>query len=404
MLKKSLILIIGSLAYAFLNWIILAQIVQNWGLSAAGEYSFVLAVLTPLFTVIFMGFRSSLAKDFKKKESPCFLLTLRVAMMAIIFLIVIFILENSSLNKSAVQIFYLIFMIKAIDGACDIAYGVYQRDGQPHKQGISLIARSLIGGGAFLIGSKFGELFFAFLFVILSWIAYFIFYDSRNLGCDFRTKNPIKNELFALTKIKYLIILNLPMVMASALGAYVFNVPRYAIEFFYSSEILGEYAVLSAFAVAFNICISMLGQNTVPYVTKLHAAADRVELIKFIKKIISIVILMTIFFIFVMMVFGKFLFMVFFGVSDDIYGIKILISSIAFVPFFIGGFLSFLAIGFGAYKMMFNITIVSGIILSVLCIPVVAYWNLYGGFYLISLLGFIQILGYSMIINKSINQ
>lgn len=120
--KKSIVLTISGIAYSIIQWAIYIYVARFIGQSEAGEFAWILAVVSPAIMFANFGVRTLITTS-NNNNADVFLLLARITLLLVVFIFIyVFYRESDSFEYLKV-----LFIFKAFDSFAEALYGVFQK-------------------------------------------------------------------------------------------------------------------------------------------------------------------------------------------------------------------------------------------------------------------------------------
>jgi O-antigen/teichoic acid export membrane protein len=247
-----------------------------------GQYGLSLAITTPLFLLVNMSLRSVQVTDVQDEYSFSEYAVLRLISVVTGLVALVALLSALPYPWETAAVVFLVGLSKAIEGISDIVYGFFQKHEQMDRIAKSMIVR---GVSALLVLatvlSLTGNLMLGAAAISAIWLIRLIAYDVPSLinmkGRYLIPRELVQDLLHTLTRtannqrtLLSLLVVSLPMGLASTLVSLNTNIPRYAIEWSEGVASLGVFTVLAYPLVAGNTVMSALTQASLPRLTRYH--------------------------------------------------------------------------------------------------------------------------------------
>ncbi|MBQ7943982.1 MAG: oligosaccharide flippase family protein [Lachnospiraceae bacterium] len=282
--KKSFIWnIIGSVLGAISSFVLLLCVTRTVGATEGGIFSLAFATAQILLTLGKFGVRSYQATDINDEiELGTYLVTRIWFCILMLFIGVLYVLiAGYDMRKSLIFIFVCI--IKMVDAIEDVFHGQLQKIGHLDVAGKLLALRNMITILCFAIA----------------------LYGTRNLlfGCIITAGISVVIGLFgniAVTKQymsvqltvnhqheKKLILACLPLFIGSFLSIYIYNVPKYALDFMGTESEIAVYSIIFMPAFVINLFSEFVFK---PLLTMIASYWNNHQMEKFISVVVKLMI------------------------------------------------------------------------------------------------------------------
>lgn len=252
---------IGSIVYAFSQWLALIIIAQFGSVEEVGIYSIGMALTAPIIMFTNLQLRSIQATDTSNEYSFGNYFALRIVgnSVAIIITLLIFAIGIYDINKAF--IIFLILISKIIDSFSNVIYGQFQKNERMDYIGLSRVLKGLGTLSVMFVAYILSrDLIITLICMNVCWLFIFWIYDLKHLK-KFRINIYPK---FEWDKIKTLTKLALPLGFAIMIISLNINIPRIAVERILGDAAIGYFAALLYFMVAGETLINAVGQSIAP--------------------------------------------------------------------------------------------------------------------------------------------
>ena len=302
---------IGSFLYLFSQWLLTIIIVHLSGYEDAGILSLAMSLTNMFYCIAIYGIRNYQVSDIKEKYTSDIYVTTRILTSGVAFFCcLIFVAVNGYPGKTfAAIIVYMVF--KLSEAMVDVFHGIDQRLFRMDIIGKSFILRAVATFLAFTAGIYFTKsLVLAIIMMAVTAHLSVLFYDvprSCNLE-KFRincSKVPIINLLAEC----------FPLVIYLFLSTTIGTIPRYFLEQFWGSEILGIYASIATPAVIVQVAASYLFNPFVTVFAEKYYSKDFNGFMQLFKKCMIGIILLSVVCLAGAKIFGDFGLKLLFGKS-----------------------------------------------------------------------------------------
>lgn len=381
--------------YALCQWLILAYLSRQWGVELAGDYSYSLAILTPVFLLAYQSYRTVIVTDSYSKGNIESYLRLRLIVTFVCFLgSIIYLFFTTALHEKLIFIF--VFMIKVLEGTVDLIYAYLQKNKDMKIQAKLLISRCILGIAAFILGSLFFEKYEgSFVILLIFWMVFIVLVELKEISINFKLvfKGSLTDDLYRfidILKITY------PLVLSSIIGALLYNIPRYSLVYNYNTEMLGYFSIITSFSIGLNLLCASLGQSSLPWLVVAKKSVKKFSIISFL--LIFVVLVSSILISSITYFYGELILKLIFKIS---YNNKIFFNMMLLLtPLYIGQILSFISNSLLLFKTSLYVNLFGLFIAAILAIPLVKEYQILGAGYLMAVIGLIQIIGYGYSILK----
>jgi len=260
---------IGNVIYAATQWGVLVVVAKLGTPEMLGQYSFGLAVGSPVFMLTNLQLRGVQATDARNDFSFVDYKSLRYAATALGILVIIGVGVLSGFDKDTSLVVSFVGVAKAIESLSDVYYGFAQR----HER-MDLIGRSLMAKGVLSLVTMTvliyltSSIVWASVGVACVWLLRYLAYDRRFTSI-IHTKAITTN--WDWSRSLSLARLSLPLGLVMVLVSLTTNIPRYFIQYVLGERALGFYSAIAYLVVAGTTVVSALGQSARPRLASLFA-------------------------------------------------------------------------------------------------------------------------------------
>lgn len=270
--RNRLLHLVGGLAYAVSQWLMLMLAARYVSVEAVGGYVFYLAIFVPASILSNMGLRNSVASDaglmFDIKDY-FFAKVVGMVGFLVFGLCVIFWLDKY------VYFGLVVLSTKLVDSASDLIYGDWVRRNIAYKVGVSQLIRLILVLSFIVLMFVFKvDSIYFLLSLPISMFIVFLFYDSVGVRDVLKADGARESSVFDL------IAKSAPLAVGAILVAVSAGVPRVFLEKIMGAESLAVYALLMYFATVLLIPVTSLCQVSIPMLSR---GGEEVE-VRFVRK------------------------------------------------------------------------------------------------------------------------
>jgi len=271
----------GNLVFAFIKWLILILIVRFTTPEEVGNYTFAIALTTPL--LLFVNMRLRLRYVVEDNLSFKNVKSLRNILNIFCFILIFFM--GIVFFQNYIEYIVLVAMIKILDLQSEIYYSILHK-----KQNFKAISLMQLGKSIVIITTFFLVLILSEnvllslitqIFVQILWLFFIERKSTRYIKFE-------ENEINK--KIVYTIFLTgIPLGIVQLLNSYNILVPRYVIESILSVKMVGIFASISYLLTIIDLFMNALSQNIIVNVKNNIENGNFIKLKRFINKGVFIV-------------------------------------------------------------------------------------------------------------------
>lgn len=272
--QKAHWMLVANLSPALSMWLIAILIARSFGAEALGLFAFTNAIVTPIMLVMQLPLRTlhitgqDAGSDFQS------LLGLRLAMIAAGLTVIALAGWLLTDSATALAVMTAVAIYRACDSYCDLLHAGLQRSDQLGSIAFLVASRSLLVSAVALSCTMFHMSLEALTFAMaaISMITS-IMLDTR-VCKQHAAKWPLRIGMEFVHSHAGRI---LPLSVTQGLNALSGNVPRYIVQAYGGSHMLGLYAVLEHVALATSMLVNALGQSMTAPLARLWNAGRSEE-------------------------------------------------------------------------------------------------------------------------------
>ncbi|CEA06305.1 hypothetical protein BN1049_02689 [Pseudomonas saudimassiliensis] len=366
--SHSILHLVGSIAYALSQWLVLTLLIRLDSLDSAGQYVYFLAIFTPVSILLNFGLRNGIASDVGGQFEIAQYIKAKFIGMAIFAILGAAFLLHS---EKDIGLGLLVLCIKLVDGFADLRYGYWILQKSAGRYGVSQLLRLavfvvLLSAGYFL-GFRGTTLLYSFP---LAMLAVFVLYDLK--GAEYKVSGVVSINAMALLKTYW------PLAASAFLVAAQSSLPRLAIDHFLSSEAVAMYAVLIYFVTVALLPATSLTQVALPRIAMI--APGHLFVSKIFKQYICLSVLYGLAFVLGVIFAGDWF-------VTNVYGVEASYSLLIYLLVGLVGFsqvmkvsLSSLCVGKRLFNSMFTINLLGLGVVALASLIFIRWFGLAGGF------------------------
>ena len=256
----------GRAIFAVTQWGIISALSKLGTPALVGEYTLGLAISAPIFMFMSLQLRSVQAIDARGEYSWGHFFNLRCITNVVSLLMIALVSRLMGYSGQLWVIIVAVGGMKFMEYMSDVLYGCMQKHERVDLMAKSLVIRG-IGGLAFfvLMFLLCKYLLWAIIGVTAAWMTVFVFFDLANAKSleSFKLPRDLSTS-WALFR------LSLPLGIVMGIVSLNTNIPRYFIEKFHGTAMLGYFSALAYIPTAGNIVIVALGQSAIARLAKYY--------------------------------------------------------------------------------------------------------------------------------------
>ncbi|OYV03120.1 polysaccharide biosynthesis protein [candidate division bacterium WOR-3 4484_18] len=257
----------GRAIFAITQWGIISALSKLGTPVLVGEYTLGLAISAPIFMFMSLQLRSVQAIDARGEYSLSHFLNLRCITNVVSLFMIALVSRLMGYSGHLWVIIIAVGGMKFMEYMSDVLYGCMQKHERVDLMAKSLILRGTGGLGFFVLMLLLCKsLLWAIIGVAAVWLAIFVIFDLTNAKSLESFKLP-----HDWSKLWTLFRLSLPLGIVMGIVSLNTNIPRYFIERFHGTAMLGYFSALAYIPTAGNIVIVALGQAAIARLAKYYA-------------------------------------------------------------------------------------------------------------------------------------
>lgn len=331
---------IGSIVYAFSQWIVLIIIAKFGTVEEVGIYSIGMALTAPIIMFTDLQLRSIQATDTDSIYFFRHYFALRILgnITATVILLIILSMDFYNVYKSFIIL--LVFLSKVLDSFSNVLYGQFQKNERMDFIGLSRTIKGIITIFVVFISYSFTrDLFISLVAMNISWFFIFLLFDLRNLRKFSLRMKPD----FDWQKLMKLVKLALPLGVAILIISLNINIPRIFVERVLGDKAFGYFAAMLYFMVAGETLINAVGQAIAPRLARMYKKKKKAQFKIVILKSLCVAFSIGFIGISIAYLFGEYILTIVYGLGYSNYN-KILVLIMIAATFNFGSAISGYAI------------------------------------------------------------
>jgi O-antigen/teichoic acid export membrane protein len=261
----------GNVVYAGCQWVLLVIIARLASPEAVGMFGLGLAVTAPVFLFAGLHLRASQATDAARRFSFADYHGVSLAGMLAAFAATTALAVLSSFEPETRAVLLAVAAAKAIEGVCDVHYGLLQQHERMRPIAISVILRgtlSVVGVAAVL--ALGGGLLLALVVLAGSWLAVLVVHDWRVATDVLHAMSERHLPRFRWRTAGRIAAISLPLGIVTMLVSLRTTIPRYFIEHHAGTGELGIFVALSSLVASGQMLLSALAQSVHPRLARYY--------------------------------------------------------------------------------------------------------------------------------------
>jgi len=250
---------IGSLVYAFSQWLLIITLAKLSSPDIVGQYSLALAITAPVVLFSNMQLSNILATDSRDEYSFSEYISTRIILLSISLIVIVCIVIFGTYNPSLSIVIVLVGLSKVVESLSELTHGYFQKVERMDYAGKSQIIKGITSVSIFILTFYFtNSLILSVVGMIGAWFLRLIYYDLRKVKLFTDVKVTINNSFKLIT------LFALPLGLVSILNSLNTNIPRYFLEYHFDLNELGYFSAIAYILVAGNLLIRPLSLVAAP--------------------------------------------------------------------------------------------------------------------------------------------
>ncbi len=265
----------GNVVYALCQWAMLS-VLARWGTPVAvGQFVLGLAIASPIMALAMLQLRNVQITDVHQTFSFSDYFAARIVWTLVGLGAILVWGTLASEDSTMFWVIVLVGLMKSVDSVSDIVRGLFQYRERMDLNGISMMTKGVLSLLALAISMKLtGSVVVATAAAAVSWFVAFVAYDlviarrllsskavAPNAGSGFRPR-------FRLQAMARLTWIALPLGAVMAIISLQTNIPRYVLESYSGSKLLGYFGAIVYPMMAGMMVTTAMGQSASPKLAK----------------------------------------------------------------------------------------------------------------------------------------
>jgi O-antigen/teichoic acid export membrane protein len=294
----------GNTVYAGCQWAMLVVLAKVGTTAMVGQFALALALTAPVLLLTNLQLRQVQATDARHQYTFAEYLALRLVMTLLALIAIVVLVLIGGYGGETAGIILVVGLAKAFESISDVFFGLLQQWERMDRIAISMMIKGglsllALGLGVVLTGS----VLWGAVGLAVAWAVILLSYDLRMGALVLRETAsyftaptvpsvPGVSEAVASTQYKdkprpallpswqpgrlaRLVWLALPLGVTMLLISLNTNIPRYFIQYFWTTSDLGIFAAISYLMVAGTTVISAIGQAAAPRLASYYVTGDK---------------------------------------------------------------------------------------------------------------------------------
>lgn len=366
-----------------LKWLMIIVIAKVLSANLVGEYSLAFAITAPIALFAQLKLRSIFVTE-KNIGFSDFLYVRRIInLLSIIVMSLISILFYK-------EFFFTILVIgasKLLDLKSEIYYAVPHKKNELAIVGQLMIVKNVLMFISFFIALiLFENLNFSLLSMLLVQYLIFILIEKRKITKAFY----VTKKTINYSNVKNILITSIPLGIVAMLFSFTINVPRYVLEHYESTKVLGYFSAVLYILTVSNLFQIAISQVFLPKLSVLYQEQNKQYFQKYLwRKLMVFSVALGISMLIVIFVFDKEILLVLYGEDYIAYSTVFKLSMVATFINLISGNLDTALIAMRAIKNQPLILCINLVITLGLSIPLISTYGVLGATFTMILSSFI---------------
>lgn len=268
--------VVGNLAFFFSLWIITTIIskVSQKGYYDVGVFSLAMTFCNIFTTFSTFASRGYMVSDIKGEYTTHEYVSMRLGtvLVSCISCIAIAMFLGYRGETMAAIICYMLY--RCCDAYSDVFHGIMQMNGKLIYAAYGMIAKSVLCTILFMVSLwKFQNLIFSMSIMVIVGVLINIFYDQRKVRAEYKTL--LSEKLRTSIHTWPLLIKCFPLMINGVVMTMLVAIPRLVLEKSYSTDMLGVYTSVTAPTVIISTFATSLATPLLPYCSRMWLKKDR---------------------------------------------------------------------------------------------------------------------------------
>lgn len=277
----------GALFYYGCQWVLTVIIVKlaGYGTGGQGDFSLAQTFTGWLAIVALFNVRQFQVSDVKNEYSDKVYINTRFVscILAVAACAIALLFNDYTFYQCQVILLYMLF--KAAESFIDVLHGIDQKAGRMDIICYSFLIRGVGMIAGFCIGlAVFKEMLVSILVMTVITILCALFYDYP-MAKKFIIRQTIVDKTADFKKIRGLLILLTPLVIVAVTNNLSITLPRYYLERYWGTEVLGYYTSVATPAMVVQLAASTIFTPLITPLASKLAENDKKGFIKILKNV-----------------------------------------------------------------------------------------------------------------------
>lgn len=255
----------GSVAIALAQWVVLIVLARHGSAHEVGQYVLGLSIASPIALFLSLGLRTLVATDHHGRVHPGTYLTLRLATAALSLLVILGVTLVGGFDRMTTWVVLFVGLAKCIELFAELGSGFLQRSGRMDVVGRVMVGKHAVTSVAALgVMLYTGSVLWTVGVVAAAGVLSLLILDVPVWKRYARLPLASLRLRWRLQEHRALIRTAAPLGMAAGLISLHVNLPRYVLERFHGTAVLGLFGALTQLAIAVSLVLLAAGHIALP--------------------------------------------------------------------------------------------------------------------------------------------
>ncbi|MDD4797445.1 MAG: lipopolysaccharide biosynthesis protein [Eubacteriales bacterium] len=271
---------LGTTVYLFCQWLTSVLVVRLVGFTTAGYLSLAMSLSSPFLCIALYGIRNFQVSDLAHTYNDRSYLAARMLTSAVSLAVCggFLLLQPYNAQQRICVFLYMVYRIS--EAYVDVYHGICQRAMRMDVIGKSMLVRGVASLMAFVaVLAATGRLEWAILAMAAVCYAVILLYDI-----PFTHRLGIQPDAGSARQVWGMLGRCLPLVVNAFLSTVIISIPRYYLELYHGSQVLGIYASVATPAVIIQTLAGFLFNPLITVFARHYEAGDRPAFMKLLGK------------------------------------------------------------------------------------------------------------------------
>ena len=287
---------VGNSLFAACQWGMLIVLAKFGSPALVGQFALASAITVPILMLSNMQLRDIQATDARIEYSFGDYVGLRLISTLVALMVILGAIPLLGYQGETALIVAAFGLFKAVEAISDVIFGLLQQQERMDRIAQSLMLKGILslialGSGVLLTGS----LLWGILGLTLVWILVITLFDRRSVALILGARGvkiALPEPRWEWRTLWSLLQLALPLGIVMMLIALATSIPRFFVERYLGSHILGIFAALTYLQVAGMTVVSALGQSALPRLSQYYTTGERVAFIQLLLRMVGVGLLL----------------------------------------------------------------------------------------------------------------